>query len=242
MDEMELLRNLRIVKNVLETHKIFYWLGGGSLLGAVRSGKFIPWDFDIDLKYFYEDREKIKEVIKELEEKYGIKIGAKKSGIELCWYKIGGDYAIEEYYVPNTTLVRQVLDYLHNVIISGKEMIGQGRMPPSITRLIYRIIYSLSSKNRQRLDLFILKIYKKFEKGGSTYIRKKLPAKFFKNFEKVRLYDMEFYAPSPVEEYLELLYGADWRIPKKNWYEMRYKGKAIETINDLKNSERRLKL
>ena len=84
MNEKELLRNLKIVKKVLDDHKIFYWLGGGSLLGAVRSGKFIPWDFDIDLKYFYEDKPKVEKAIKELEQK-GIKLGGKNSGIELDW-------------------------------------------------------------------------------------------------------------------------------------------------------------
>ena len=237
MDEKELLDNLRIVKKVLDEHGIFYWLGGGSLLGAVRAGKFIPWDFDVDLKYFYEDRGKIKKVKENIEKRYGIKIGAKKSGIELCWYKIEGDYAIEEYYVPNVTLIRQLLDYFHNIIIYGKDMVGEGRIPPKITQIIFKIFYSFNLEIREKLDLIILKIYKKFEKGGSMYIRKKLPARFFKNFEKVKLYDMEFYAPSPVEEYLELLYGKDWRIPKKNWYEMRYKGKTMESIDDLKTLE-----
>ncbi len=226
MDEEELLHNLRIVKKILDKHGIFYWLGGGTLLGAVRSGRFIPWDFDVDLKYFYEDREKVKEAIKEIE-KQGIKIGAKKSGIELEWYKIEGDYAIEEYYVPNVTLIRQFLDYLHNVIYYGKSMIGQGRVPPKITKLIYKIVYSLPEDLRKKLDSFIMRIYKKFEKSGSLFVVKKLPAKYFKNFTKVKLYDMEFYAPSPVEEYLELLYGKDWRIPKKNWYVGRFENKTI---------------
>ncbi len=231
MDQEELLKNLRQVKKVLDEHGVFYWLGGGTLLGAVRSGKFIPWDFDVDLKYFYEDKDKIKEVIKDIEERYGIRIGAKESGIELCWYKIEGDYAVEEYYVPNVTLIRQLLDYFHNVIIYGEDMVGQGRVPPKITKVIYSLIYSLHPDYRKKLDEIVLAFYRRFERGGSTYIRKKLPAKFFKKFEKVKLYDMEFYAPSPVEEYLELMYGKDWRIPKKNWYVGRFEGNNMKSIS-----------
>ena len=227
MNEDKLLYNLKIVKKVLDEYGIFYWLGGGALLGAVRSGKFIPWDMDVDLKYFYKDKEIVEKAIKDIEKRYKLKIGAKNSGIELCWYKIEGDYAVEEYYVPNVTLIRQLLDYFHNVIIYGEDMVGQGRVPPRITKYLYKITYSLSPQMREKLDKIIMNFYRKFEKGGSTFVEKKLPARLFKNFEKVKLYDMEFYAPSPVEEYLELLYGKDWRIPKKNWYVGRFEGKNI---------------
>ena len=237
MDQKKLIEDLKTVKKVLDERHIFYWLGGGALLGAVRSEKLIPWDFDIDIKYFYRDRKKLAVPIKEIEEKYGIKLGAKKSGIELCWYKMEGDYALEEYYVPNVTLIRQLLDYIHNVILYGEDMVGQGRVPPRITRMIYRILYAFPMDMRKKIDFLVIKIWKKFGKGGSTYVKKRLPAKFFKNFTKVKLYDMEFYAPSPVEEYLELLYGKDWRIPKKNWYIMRYEGETMEKIDDLKPLE-----
>ncbi len=237
MDQEKLIENLRTVKKVLDEHGIFYWLGGGALLGAVRSGKLIPWDFDVDLKYFYRDKMKVEKVIKDLEKK-GIKLGVKNSGIELEWYKIEGEYAIEEYYVPNVTLIRQLLDYIHNVIQWGDEMIGQGRVPPSITKILYKILYAFPNEMREKMDSLILKLWKKFEKGGSTYVKKRLPAKFFKNFTKVKLYDMEFYAPSPVEEYLELLYGKDWRIPKKNWYTMRYEGETMEKHKNLRGVTR----
>jgi len=226
MDQSELLDNLRKVKEVLDKHGVFYWLGGGALLGAVREGKFIPWDFDVDLKYFYRDREKIKEVIEELE-KMGLKLGVKHSGIELEWYKIEGDYAIEEYYVPNVTLIRQLLDYIHNVFVEREDMVGQGRVPPKITKWILKFIEIFPEDLQRKMDSFILWLYRKFEKGGSLMVTKKLPARLFKNFEKVKLYDMEFYAPSPVEEYLELLYGKDWRVPKKNWYVGRFEGHSI---------------
>ena len=53
------LENLRItsrhVFSVLEKHQVRYWLEGGSLLGAVRNGDIIPWDYDVDIGIYHED-------------------------------------------------------------------------------------------------------------------------------------------------------------------------------------------
>ncbi|NXV71684.1 FKRP protein, partial [Atlantisia rogersi] len=43
------------VTTILEAAGIRYWLEGGSLLGAVRLGDIIPWDYDVDLGIYRED-------------------------------------------------------------------------------------------------------------------------------------------------------------------------------------------
>ncbi|RLF45878.1 MAG: hypothetical protein DRN09_01115, partial [Thermoplasmata archaeon] len=49
MDEKVAVEALRQVKEILDKYGVEYWLDSGTLLGAVRDGKFIPWDGDIDL-------------------------------------------------------------------------------------------------------------------------------------------------------------------------------------------------
>ncbi|NWU30542.1 FKRP protein, partial [Dyaphorophyia castanea] len=53
------LRALRLtagrVVAELEAAGVRYWLEGGSLLGAVRLGDIIPWDYDVDLGLYRED-------------------------------------------------------------------------------------------------------------------------------------------------------------------------------------------
>ncbi len=60
---------LIFVDNVCNKHDIDYWLGFGTLLGAVRHGGFIPWDDDIDLVILRKDYNNLIEALpKELEE------------------------------------------------------------------------------------------------------------------------------------------------------------------------------
>ncbi|XP_076356196.1 ribitol 5-phosphate transferase FKRP [Tachypleus tridentatus] len=50
-----LRKTARHVFNILEKCEVKYWLEGGSLMGAFRSGDIIPWDYDVDIGVYADD-------------------------------------------------------------------------------------------------------------------------------------------------------------------------------------------
>lgn len=55
----EITSVLEYAANLLEKHGITYWLSCGNLLGAVRDGKAISWDYDADAACFEKDIDQI---------------------------------------------------------------------------------------------------------------------------------------------------------------------------------------
>lgn len=61
-----LLRMLRIFDFLCRQEGIEYWLAGGTLLGAVRYGGFIPWDCDIDIALTEQQYARLQDLIPHL--------------------------------------------------------------------------------------------------------------------------------------------------------------------------------
>ena len=62
---------LREIDRICRKHNIKYYLSGGSMLGAVRHGGYIPWDDDIDVAFLRGEFERFKKVAPaELGEQY----------------------------------------------------------------------------------------------------------------------------------------------------------------------------
>lgn len=61
--QLRMLEILRFLDQTCRQHNLTYWLEGGTLLGAMRHGGFIPWDDDVDVCMPREDAKKLKKIL-----------------------------------------------------------------------------------------------------------------------------------------------------------------------------------
>lgn len=84
-----LLDMTRTATEILERHGIHYFIGFGSLLGAVRHKGFIPWDDDFDLFLFDEEYETALDVLrKELPEDIVVHDQVSDGSYYAAWSKL----------------------------------------------------------------------------------------------------------------------------------------------------------
>tara|TARA_B100000029_G_C17571142_1_gene956623 strand:- start:761 stop:1834 length:1074 start_codon:yes stop_codon:yes gene_type:complete len=73
-EEEKAIKLMFDTKNIMEELSIDYWIEGGTLLGAVRDKKLIPWDHDIDIGIINNSNNIIKNLIKNLKKKFYVSI------------------------------------------------------------------------------------------------------------------------------------------------------------------------
>lgn len=85
---------------ICEENNLEYFIYGGSALGAVRHGGFIPWDDDIDIIMFRKDYEKFKEItLAKPNEKYDFLTSKTKDYFFLFSKIMLKDTVFEEWWV-----------------------------------------------------------------------------------------------------------------------------------------------
>lgn len=132
-----LLELLDFTVALLDKNGINYWLTYGTLLGAVRNNKMIPWDGDIDLGVKLADANRACKLgMKFINAGYGIKVAVMPNG-EVCtlsiYYSFTNELHVEmNFYKTVNKMVRSVefpgcktdlenTNGLQKIIFEGKE-------------------------------------------------------------------------------------------------------------------------
>lgn len=223
---------LRQVKEVFDEYDIEYWLDMGTLLGAIRDGKFIPWDTDIDLGIWHKNIDRIITVCKELHKKFDIiyyesHISVQKEGfpipIQISLYRL--DKEIKTWPIAKN-FVGKIILYLilpgltapHYNQVHFKASLTTNNlvkiMKFSVNIFIFKTSHALPTEVREKLIRIVKTISKKI---GCKYVYSRLPKNYFMNLSTIKFYGMEFRIPARAEEYLTCIYGKDWCIPNKDY-------------------------
>jgi len=251
MEEEIAIKALKEVKTILDRHEIKFWLDMGTLLGAVRDGKFISWDGDIDLGTFDKENHKFSGLINDLiDNGYEVfcRLGQisiikyKKSKISIHIYNFDQiKFAKENFYVHynerfyngNMIIKRKKLIQLRIILnyllwfLSAPRLYGNSPyfIPNSIFISLIYISNIIPNCIRKLLRNILIKIFKKL---GFKYFKIKVPINFFRNLSNINFYGMDFHIPNSVDEYLHFRYGSNWRIPKKDYIYYKEDGAIIQ--------------
>jgi phosphorylcholine metabolism protein LicD len=176
---------------VLNKYKIDYYLDFGTLLGAIRDKKLIPWDNDIDISLYKEkDYKKIDLVLKKLSKKYKTKTVTFEQSI-------------------NNRIRKSKEIFVKNIDFTNVNNIQIARVK---TKNLYSFLYA-----KGVLDIFFKYEYNNF----LYLMSKGKVFKFKKDILDSGLIEIEFYGkkckvPKNYDEYLTAIYG-NWSIKDKNW-------------------------
>ena len=108
---------LRRVKEVLDEHNIEFWLECGTLLGAVRDSKIMPWEHDLDFGAWSVPHDIEVSIAKQLSAK-GLRVliaenymninNSKRTWADINFYTLIGDKAIVPLKKPESLIQKLV--------------------------------------------------------------------------------------------------------------------------------------
>ena len=138
--KLQIIRNketeiLSEVDRICKKHGISYYLVGGSLLGAVRNGDFIPWDDDVDVCMLREDFERFRRI---------------------CPEELGDAYAYQSYRNEETTHYIYDKIRLKGTYFSSEHSNKYDDMENGIFLDVFVFDKTANSKFLQKLHIYLI--------------------------------------------------------------------------------------
>lgn len=234
MNEKYAVPVLKEAKAVLDANNVEFWLNFGGLLGAVRDGRLISYDDDIELNAWThkltEDR--IKKICRELcargfsvyYSRLTNYISIRKHNVPISFstYNLENGKAVRPHEPVGYSNCRTVLSIIPYFLseIFARQRVGKVNCESicgirrGIIFLSVGLTHIFPCFLRRKIAVFLRKIAMRINGG---YGKTGFPAKFYLELEELRFYGMTFKVPGNTREYLEFIYGPDWKTPIKDW-------------------------
>jgi hypothetical protein len=230
------VKTLKSIKEVFDEFGIRFWLEAGTLLGAVRDGKIIEWDNDIDLSMWSEDADKLFLALHELKRRkfkatVEFPLDPKIQLVKLRLFPFDCPIDIDLWQVNNDSVTHLVpwgekpQKHAPVWLISHALRIARhylcsdiGFTAPLDKNLkgITNILEYFLPKLPWKLKTLLLNLSQCWKLGRVDLLYFQ-PKRYFEKLGTIKIYDMIFNVPLDAEDYLKYHYGENWRIPQKKW-------------------------
>lgn len=200
------LKELVYISSLLKRNGIPFWLCGGALLGAVRNGKMIPWDYDVDLGIFRKDVKRLISLAPQVN----------KDGFEFFVHYIGEGEGKKIYVDDNVLTYRRkhLQIATTDVTVSLFPSLQNTELDATHKELILQHpVHPFKEKRAALLSDIHIDITSWYIEGTMCLSDRYSLAEVQK-FDEIEFEGRKYPCLYPPESYLQKLYGKDWRTPK----------------------------
>ena len=218
--------------NVCNKYNLTYWIDGGTLLGAARNGKMIPWDDDIDVTMPREDYTRLLFLAKNIPNLFDSNYFFQTANTDKYF-----EVHAKLRYNNSTALTPREYNGLHNrgmfLDIFPLDCVPESRnIQQDIAGFVKTIGKYVGQKNLTQIPSYYFGVLNTVltdihqQNLLSGYIANAafwrydnnlvvLKKKWYENSTMLKFENIDVSVPYNIDEVLTSWYGKDWRIPKK---------------------------